>query len=146
MAVSWTLCELLSLPCPLGPLPGPPEWGWRSPVGVVEVAFLIHGLAPALRRAGQGEVPGWELEYAVGVACARRLLHTSIVQICHLQLAVHQHKLSGAEVQQSDRAQRGVGQVVEEAAQAQADLRGRHRTAHCFSPGRGAWGLQGALL
>ena len=37
-------------------------------------------------------------------------------------------------------------QWVEKPAQAQADLRGRHRTAHCFPPGRGAWGLQGALL
>lgn len=129
----------------------------EKPVGIVEVAFLIHGLAPALGRARQGEVPGWELEYAVSVACARRLLHTGVIQICHLQLPVHQHKLSGAEVQQSDRAQRGVGQVVEKPAQAQADseailpgslqqLDHLHRGAQLRDGGQGVWDVLTVLV
>lgn len=47
--------EALALPVPS--LAGVPT----LPVGIVEVPFLIHALAPALGRAGQAEVPGWKL-------------------------------------------------------------------------------------
>lgn len=84
----------------------PPPWlgsqsVGSSPVGIVEVPFLIHTLTPALGRAGQGEVPGWKLEGAVLNTSARCLLHASIIQVRHLQLPIHEHKLPRAEVKES---------------------------------------------
>lgn len=63
-----------------------------------------------------------KLQGAVGVCAARRLLWTGVVQVRQLQLARHGDELTRLEVQQSHRAQRGVGEEVEEPGQVQTDL------------------------
>lgn len=97
-----------------------------SPVGVVNVPLLAQALTHAV-GARQSEVPVWKLEAAVGVRPAGRLLGAGVVQVGELQHARHGDKLPGLEVQQSHRAQGGLGQEVQETDQIQTHLGGeRH--------------------
>lgn len=71
----------------------------HRPVGIVEIPLFIHALTPSLNRAGQGEVSRREFHEAVAVTGARALLNAGIIQICHLQLPIHNHKLPRAKIQ-----------------------------------------------
>lgn len=107
------------------------------PVGVVEVPLLVHARA-APPGAGEGEVARGELHDAVGGGGAGCLHGAGVVKVGHLQLAVHQDELARAEVEQRDRAQRRVCQVVQQPHQTQADLQ-RERE-------QGVLGKTGALV
>lgn len=98
--------------------------GGLSPVGVVNVPLLAQALAHAAGRARQAEVAVGELEGAVGVRLARRLLGAGVVQVCQLELAADGDELPRLEVQEGHGAQGRPGQEVEEPDQVQTHLGG----------------------